>query len=360
MKGEPFPPSQLRGIPPSKTLVSPSNEDSKSRSSAGKISPPVIGSQPPPLSLHSHRDLPPNMTQVNALSRAEIAPSSPLELALINIVLPYTPYLLMPIHPQRFLALLTLPPTDSQRPHPALLYILFAEAVTVLEQKIPLPVLPRQPPSLFPQSFSPQMPSPPNDADYILQHVSGMALPLLERARSELDSGIRNVDRPLDLVRAAVGIARHLYGLGRFIEGWNIPVSRLLISCGLHRMSGNFIPPDDNDWEVEAMPKPYAPSYHYQSYSNASNPNFPVLRMRPVIIPPARDEIELAERVMTFWSAKAQDWESGTGWGWTLSMADEECTTQWAWGWGSVEAGGVLPCGYLELTRSTDAASDTA
>jgi len=278
------------------------------------------------------------MTQVNAPNRTDIAPNSPLELALINIVLPYTPYLLMPIHPQRFLTLLNLPHADPQRPHPALLYILFAEAVNILEQNIPVPKLPRPPPSLFPNNFSPPMPAPPVDSAYILQHVSGMSSSLLERARSELDAGIRSVDRPFDLVRAAVGIARHLYGLGRFIEGWNIPVSRLAISCGLHRMSGEFVPPDGNPGDMQAMPKPYAPSYNYlHSTSSATSISLPVLRMRPVIIPPARDEIELAERVMTFWSAKAQDWESGTGWGWTLSMADEECTTEFAWGWGSVE-----------------------
>lgn len=281
------------------------------------------------------------MTQINAPNRAEIPANSHLELALIHVVLPYTPFLLMPIHPQRFAALLSLPSNDPGRPHPTLLYILFAEAVNILDNKIPFPKMPRPPRSLFPQSqiLTPPMPSPPSPADttYLLQNVSGMTLSLLERARSELDAGIRNVDRPFDLVRAAIGIARHLYGLGRFIEGWNIPVSRLLISCGLHRMTGDFIPPDGNHDGMEAMPKPYAQSYHFLAQNWAPGTNLPVLRMRPVIIPPARDEIELAERVMTFWSAKAQDWESGTGWGWTLSMADEECTTEWPWGWGSAE-----------------------
>ena len=190
-------------------------------------------------------------------------------------------------------------------------------------------------------SFTAPMPPPPADKYYILQHVSGMSLDLLERARTELDIGIRKVERSFDLVRAAVGIARHLCALGRFIEGWSIPVARLVVSCGLHRMSGNFIPPDGSPGPIDAIPKPYAPCYQYlhshSAVAGASGDGLPVLRMRPVIIPPPRDEIELAERVMTFWSAKMQDWESGTGWGWSLKMADDECTTEWGWGWGGVE-----------------------
>ena len=48
--------------------------------------------------------------------------------------------------------------------------------------------------------------------------------------------------------------------------------------------------------------------------------------MRPVVLPPTRDEIELAERVMTFWAVKYQEWEMSVGWGWSVSLADEECT----------------------------------
>lgn len=296
---------------------------------------------PPPLSLHSHRELAPSAPGVNA-QRAEISPNSPLENALISLVLPHTPYLLMPLHPQRFLALLTLPPHDSGRPHPALLYILFAEAVLILERQIPTPKPLNPPMSLFPNTLTPPMPSPPADREYLLNHVRGMSLSLLERARVELDNGIRNVDRPFDLARAAIGIARHLYSLGRFIEGWNIPVSRLIISCGLHRLTGNHVTPPgsfiQSPSSIDPLPQAYAPAHHYPlAVPNMTAPDgtpLPILRMRPIIIPPARDEIDVAERTATFWAAKMQDWEAGCGWGWTTSMADDECTTQWPWGWG--------------------------
>lgn len=351
-RGEILPPTQLTGLP---HQVSPVKENSDFRdpssssgrtsySSAPKTSPHVISrettnKEPPPLSLHSHRDF--NASVNTQPAKPDIVqPNSQLELALITVILPHTPHLLIPLHPQRFLALLTLPSDDPGRPHPALLYILFAEAARVIEKNIPPPINPTPPSGLsFPYpTYTPSI----IDTTWILPHIQGMSMPFLERARVELDNGIRNVDRPFDLVRAAVGIARHLYGLGRFIEGWNIPVSRLLVSCGLHRLTGTIIPPDGSPISLtpnnnnEFMPKIYAPSYQYlhtHTPGGSQGGNLPVLRMRPVIIPPPRDEIDYAERVMTFWAAKAQDWEAGIGWGWTLSLDDAECTTEWGWGW---------------------------
>lgn len=325
-----MPPSQLSGLPHSQSPIkedgqynnsNSSHSHRTSHSSGTKPSPSELekGRQPPPLSLHSHRDF--NATINSHPARSNIiVPNSQIELALITIILPHTPHLLIPLHPQRFLALLTLPPDDPGRPHPALLYILFAEAARVVEKGIPSPRPPPPPPGFPPPSN--QYVSPVMDTAWLLPHIQGMSVPFLEHARVELDHGIRNVDRPFDLVRAAVGIARHLYGLGRFIEGWNIPVSRLLVSCGLHRLTGTIVPPDVSpvpmSTEQTYMPKPYAPSYHYlhtHTPGGQSGVGLPILRMRPIIIPPPRDEIEYAERVMTFWAAKAQDWEAGIGWG---------------------------------------------
>ena len=275
----------------------------------------------------------------------EIPPRSPLEFALISFVLPYTPYLLMPLHRQRFLGLVALPGSDIRRPHPALMYILFAEAARILEAGLDAPNPPPLPRSLFPPQSPPEslsIPQSPTDRSYMLAHVHGMSTTLLERARTELENGIRSVDRPFDLARAAVGIARYLYSLGRFIEGWNIPVARLFVSCGLHRNIGTIVPPSHVPDHGLVGPT-YAQSYQY-AHSNSAALNgvtgadkVPVLRTRPVILPPARDEIDVTERIMAFWAAKAQDWEAGTGWGWSLSLADEECTTQWPWGSGTVE-----------------------
>lgn len=308
---------------------------------SGRLSPKLSHSpksQPTQLSLMSFNEL--SVNNPGKHNSIDIPACSALEMALINTILPHTPHLAMPIHPQRFMALLTLPAGDPNRPHPALLYILYAEAVLVLEQDTPLPSASARPYSLFPQNLSPEMPTPLQNTQIVLNHVRGTSGALLERAREELDKGIRSVDRPFDLVRAAVGIARMLYSLGRFIEGWNIPVARLLVSCGLHRSTGNVVSPDGNpNPSLDLLPKPYGPAHFYaQTHSLLTPPSqYPVMRMRPVIIPPARDEIELAERNLTFWAAKSQDWAASVGWGWSTGLADDECTTEWPWGWGSPE-----------------------
>ncbi|WVQ82762.1 hypothetical protein IAT38_004894 [Cryptococcus sp. DSM 104549] len=284
----------------------------------------------------------------------EIPPHSALEQALVRFILPYTPFLHIPLHPQRFLALISLPAQDPARPHPALLYILFYEAITHLENQIPLPRAPQPPLSLFLLPTTPPLPAPAIDSLTLLSTLGGTAPSLLERARLELDSGIRHVDRPFDLVRAAVGIARALSAEGKFMEAWAVPVAQLVVSCGLHRVSGNYIPPDGEPGDNRAMPKAYAPAYHYpNSHSHTapspgnsreqgveardSSTTVAPLRMRPVILPPARDGIEVAERVMAFWAAKMVCWQNSTGWGWVDPLADEQCTTEWGWGWGHVE-----------------------
>lgn len=342
--GEPIDNARKR-LKPSPSLISQVHDISINQCTPSSTPLLIPGSSShSPLSLHSHRDLI-QTPHLNA-GPPDIAPNSTLEFTLISLVLPYTPYLLIPVHPQRFMALLSLPATDPSRPHPALLHIMFTEAVLILERGTPIPKAPRPPFTLFPQAYTPPMPPSPPNLEALRRHMAGQAPVLLERARAELDIGIRNVDRPFDLVRAAVGIARHLYSLGRFIEGWNIPVSRLVVSCGLHRLTGNYTSPDGfvpcSPAPINPMPKPYADADKYprsiQHMTSPDHSTFPVLRMRPVILPPARDEIEVAERNATFWAAKMQDWAAGVGWGWSISMADEECTTEWPWGNGVPES----------------------
>ena len=356
-KGEPLPPTTLQHLPPHPVMTSPVDGSSviyaKRPSYTGSgmsssSSPSTQSLHPPALTLRP--EFPSSAPSTNGTS-PNVAPYSALELALINVVLPHTPHLSMPLHPQRFLALLTLPPSHPQRPHPALLYILFAEAVRILEVGVPIPASPPLPRSLFPQHFAPPMPSPSFDPAYILQHVRGMSLSLLERARHELDAGIRLVDRPFDLVRASIGITRYLYSLGRFIEGWAIPVARLVVACGLHRNIGTIVSSGPSS-QHDILPAPYAQTSEYFQIHTMNAPDtgeLSNLRMRPVIIPPARDEVEVAERTMTFWAAKAQDWAAGIGWGWTTAMIDAECVTQWPWGIGVPEV-----CDQLAAETTAD------
>ncbi|OWZ71855.1 hypothetical protein AYX14_02736 [Cryptococcus neoformans] len=278
-------------------------------------------------------------------SQIEIPPGSAIELSLIEFILPYTPYLLLPLHPQRFLASLSLPSEDNSRPHPALLYTLFSHAVSHLERGIPPPYPPDKPMDLFPSSPPPPFPIPTLSTGFILSQLRGTSVPLLARARLELDQGIREVDRPFDLTRAAIGIAHALYRRGNFVEGWTVPVASLMVACGLHRISGNCVPPPTSSKGIPGLPQPYAhPDYYLHAHTPSQvTPDGQELRMRPVLIPPARDEIEIAERIMTFWAGKHQMWISSGGWGWSDPLPDAECTTEWPWGWGHVEVRTVLP-----------------
>ncbi|XAO23238.1 hypothetical protein I312_102016 [Cryptococcus bacillisporus CA1280] len=217
-------------------------------------------------------------------------------------------------------------------------------AVSHLERGIPPPCPPERPLDLFP-SMSPPFPITPLNTGFILSQLRGTSGPLLARARLELDQGIREVDRPFDLTRAAIGIAHALYRRGNFVEGWTMPVASLVVACGLHRISGNCVPPPTSSKGIPGLPQPYAhPDYYWNAHTPSQViPDRQELRMRPVLIPPARDEIEIAERVMTFWAGKQQMWISSGGWGWSDPLPDAECTTEWPWGWGHVEARAVLP-----------------
>jgi hypothetical protein len=278
-----------------------------------------------------------NLTTIN------IPPNSALELGLINVILPYTPYISIPLHASRFLALLSLPAGHPSRPHPALLYVLFAEAVRVVEGNVPLPQPKALPPGLFGLSQTPIITAPHVDRTQLYNQVHGTSLSLIERAQHELNEGIRNVDRPFDLVRAALGISRYLYTLGRFIEGWNIPVARLAITCGLHRLTDAVVPPDATPAALvsnpilDAMPLPYGNTTYYsqrQQLLSPPQPSQPVLRKAPVILPPPRDAIDVAERSATWWAVKTMDWSASVGWGWVGALNDAESTSELPWGWG--------------------------
>ncbi|KIR37054.1 hypothetical protein I352_00366 [Cryptococcus deuterogattii MMRL2647] len=292
-------------------------------------------------------------------SQIEIPPGSAIELSLAQFILPYTPHLLLPLHPQRFLASLSLPPEDNSRPHPALLYTLFSQAVFHLERGIPPPCPPDRPLDLFPSSSRPPFPIPALNTGFILSQLRGASGPLLARARLELEQGMREVDRPFDLTRAAIGIAHALYRRGNFVEGWTMPVASLVVACGLHRISGNCVPPPTSSKGIPGLPQPYAhPDYYWNAHTPSQViPDRQELRMRPVLIPPARDEIEIAERVMTFWAGKQQMWISSGGWGWSDPLPDAECTTEWPWGWGHVEVRAVPPLERYTLNDIHDPGS---
>lgn len=283
------------------------------------------------------------------VAQYDIPPHSVIETTLVRLILPYTPHLSIPVHPHRFLALLSLPVSNSDRPHPALLYILFANAARVLETGVPVPAAPQIPASLCTPGPVPQfgMPPAPSDSDmaWAIGQIRGASDTLFERARTELDRGIRAMDRPLDLVRAAAGIVRYLQHLGRNAETWSIPMTMLAVACGLHRLTGNIVQPDTAPFASTAdpiahfLPTPFASAAFYQQqhdYSSAHQAIKP-FHSRKIVVPPPRDQIDLSERIKTFWTIKALDWSASLESGQTIGLADDECTTEWPWGWGGLE-----------------------
>ncbi len=268
-------------------------------------------------------------------------------------IIPHTPYLSMPLYPPKFLDSLLLP--LHRRPHPALLYILFAYAVQAIVTDLPEPPNPAViPANSFPVPY-------PEWTQVIKQQGQRLADLFLERSRRELDAGIRSVDRPYDLVRASIGISRYLYSYGRFVEGWNIPCTRLAVSCGLHRITNPVVakvsPFDDRRPSASYLSTdqggPSPPTSTVSSGADGKHagwsgggcrrdsrsalvspplgdPQMPTrLRMKAVIIGPPTDIFDLAERLQVFWAIKAMDWAACVGWGWSGSLADTDVQSVW-------------------------------
>ena len=277
--------------------------------------------------VHRHGHLP--CTPEHAF---EVIPNSATELELITLVLPYTPHLNMPLHPQRLLSRLSLPITNQQRPRPALLYILFAEAIRILENNIPTPTLPGL--------FAPMIAVPPTStiSPTLMDHVRGKSLSCLEKAKYQLDLGIRNGDRLFDLARAATGTSRYLFTIGRFLEAWTIPVVNLHTACGLDRSIGTpFTPKNATLPQVSGFPQSAYPSNYGRAMPRSTiDASLPIPPDRLLGIPPPQDEIDVAERKMAFCATKMQVWSASLQSGWTSSIPDEEGTTEWC-GHGGVE-----------------------
>jgi hypothetical protein len=141
--------------------------------------------------------------------------------------------------------LLTLPPNEPQRPHPALLYILLAEAVRILERSIPRPQLPRPPTSLFPQTFSPSVAGYTGRSRlHPLPRIRHLAVSPRARAyrAGPRDPQRRPAIRPRSRRSWDYEVFIFARALYRGLEHPSGPPTGF--SCGLHRMTGNTIRPD--------------------------------------------------------------------------------------------------------------------
>ncbi|KAG9019286.1 hypothetical protein FRB90_004293 [Tulasnella sp. 427] len=101
----------------------------------------------------------------------------------------------------------------------------------------------------------------------------------LRRARNALVDSLSFSDRLVDFLRGSVLVTQYLYLRGRFLEGYHIHAgaAHLTLSCGLHRISTQVF--SANDAVVGQF---------------AGSPS-------AVLLPPPANELELAERITTFW-----------------------------------------------------------
>lgn len=199
----------------------------------------------------------------------------------------------------------------------------------------------------------------------LLQHAVNLQDAFCERSQALLQEGMNKVDRPLDLLKASTGICRFLISQGRSLEAWHSICLRLVVACGLHRITSPVIgsaggpsqsqprsTPSNmvnsgfgttdfgmlqdessrsqrqtaSSWRTYSDNRPTSQS---QSQSRPPMAQHRIPRPKPVIIPPPTDNLQLWERIELFWAVKELDWGMSSHWGWTLSIQDSEVQTPW-------------------------------
>ncbi|ORY27795.1 hypothetical protein BCR39DRAFT_537261 [Naematelia encephala] len=155
-------------------------------------------------------------------------------------------------HMPKFYARLTLPP--AKRPHPALLYSMYLVGAK--------------------RSSQPGL----RQLETRFMHI----------ADRHLKAGLDEGDRPLDIVRASVLMIIHLYTSEKYSLGFALTGAtvKLAQACGLHRIQTS----------VWAPPPPQAhPIVHF------------TMRAGGYLLGPPEDQLDLAERIYTFWTVYEVD-----------------------------------------------------
>lgn len=198
----------------------------------------------------------------------------------------------------------------------------------------------------------------------LLQHAKDLHDPFFEKSQRLLREGLQQLDRPLDLLKASTIICRYLVGRGRSIEAWSSPCLRLVVACGLHRITSPVIRTPTPEREPSAssgfgqglrdqnvLSADYGRMYDQSTQARQSAASGPSWQMhgesrlpsphqrskgrqrphvpKPVIIPPAVDDIEIWERIELFWAVKELDWGMASHFSWTVAIADGEIQTPW-------------------------------
>lgn len=251
------------------------------------------------------------------------------------------------------------------RPHPSLLYILFAEASRVISKALPLPY-----------GSKPIADSYPKPDVSLLQHAIDLQDAFCERSQALLQDGMHKVDRPLDLLKASSGICRYLVSQGRSLEAWLSICVRLVVACGLHRITSpvlrpiaqthlnsspsNNTPSNSSDKKIRAtdygamhdqsatLGTQRQTGSSWQTHFDGGRPAQPratisqrQTRSKPVIIPAPTDNLQLWERIEVFWAVKELDWGMSSHWGWTSAIHNSEIQTPWPKSRSDYERGAV-------------------
>ncbi|KAG8902235.1 hypothetical protein FRB99_004721 [Tulasnella sp. 403] len=103
----------------------------------------------------------------------------------------------------------------------------------------------------------------------------------LARARRALMESLSFSDRLMDFLRGSILVTAYLFMRGRFLEGYHVHcgAARFALSCGLHRIRSSL----------------YVPNSPLPMSTNL------------VLLAPATSQIELGERITTFWMIYAWD-----------------------------------------------------
>ncbi|TXT10714.1 hypothetical protein VHUM_02219 [Vanrija humicola] len=175
------------------------------------------------------------------------------------------------LHLPRFYMRLTLPP--SKRPHPGLLYAIYATAARMSTQP----------------------------------GIKQLESQFFEIADKQLRISVANHDRLLDTVRGMTLLTSYLFAKEKYSLGYHMcgAAVRLAIACGLDRIPSS----------VWTAPPPFNAAIHC------------TLRTGGYSIPPPDDPVELAERIYAFWSVYEVDLCTAIAYLWHTGLPIEDVRT---------------------------------
>ncbi|OCF30694.1 hypothetical protein I316_07658 [Kwoniella heveanensis BCC8398] len=168
----------------------------------------------------------------------------------------------------RFRAKLTLP--ENEQPHPCLLFSMYATATA--------------------HSYVPA--------------IRKLGEALYTIAKYQLDEAVRHGDRLIDAINASKNLSEWLYTKGRRLEGYQMSCQAisLCMACRLHQIPSS-------------------------SLASGVHLRLPNTSGGPCLLPPARDQGELCERIHAFWSAWRNDRGGHIIDSWPSAIRDDQIIT---------------------------------